>query len=157
MTIIYLASDHAGFELKERIKEVLHEQHMPYVDLVPENDPKDDYPDISELLATKMREAKDNVRGLAVCGTSQGICIGLNRYNHIRAGLLYSPKVALLAREHNHINVGCIPGPYSGTDFTDKQLLEIIETFMATKVDDDERHARRVGKLTKLHSSKIKD
>ena len=148
--MLYIASDHAGYSLKNRIIKLCKENNIQIIDAYTNFDINDDYPDISTILAEKIYEDDDNL-GIATCGTAEGICMGLNRYNFIRAATVDTPHITKLVKEHNNANVICIPGPYSHKNFTDKQLLEIIETFIYTKFEQDtERHLRRVGKLSRL-------
>lgn len=90
--------------------------------------------------------------GIAICGTGQGICMAMNRFSWIRAGLVDNPNDAEKIREHNHANTLCLPGPYSNKKFTDEELLTIIKTFLKTPPNREEKHTRRVVKLSKLNN-----
>jgi len=147
--MLYIAADHAGFTLKNRILKLCQQQQIAVVDVHPQYDQQDDYPDVAVLLAQKILDDDDNL-GIAICGTAEGICMGLNRFSFIRAATVDTPHITKLSREHNQANVICLPGPYSHKDFSDKMLLEIVETFLYTIPDESERHLRRIAKLSRL-------
>jgi ribose 5-phosphate isomerase B len=148
--MLYIAADHAGYDLKKRIIALCTSHNIKALDVYDTLDIKDDYPDVAQLLAQKIEAEGDDARGLAICGTAEGICMALNRFDYIRAATVDSPYITSIVRRHNQANVICIPGPYSKKDLTDKLLLEIIETFLYTDPDTDERHIRRVNKLSQL-------
>jgi ribose 5-phosphate isomerase B len=152
--MIYIAADHAGFELKEKVKILCTKYTIQVVDLTPSFVPGDDYPDVAQVLADTLRNGEDEDLGISVCGTAEGMVMALNRFNHIRAAFVDTPHLAKMIREHNHANVLCLPGPYAEKNFSDQQLLEILETFANTFPDQDARHVRRIHKLTMLHSSR---
>lgn len=148
--MLYIASDHAGYSLKNRIIRLCRENNIEIEDVYPKLDIEDDYPDVASMLAGAIYKKSGNL-GIATCGTAEGICMGLNRYNFIRAANVDTPHITKMVREHNNANVICIPGPYSHKEIKDKTLLEIIETFIYTNFEEDvERHVRRVKKLSKL-------
>ena len=147
--MLYIVADHAGYELKKRIKLIAEKNAIEYKDLYEILNLKDDYPDVAMILADKM-EGQESARGLAICGTAEGICMALNRFSFIRAATVDSALITGIIRRHNQANVICIPGPYSKKELSDKQLLDILETFLYTEPDLDPRHVRRVAKLTSL-------
>jgi ribose 5-phosphate isomerase B len=148
--MLYMAADHAGFELKKRVLVICKTNDIKIEDVYDTLDLKDDYPDVGQTLAQKMFEEGDDSKGIAICGTAEGICMALNRFDYIRAATVDSPYITSIVRRHNQANVICIPGPYSKKELSDKQLLEIIETFLYTEPDLDPRHVRRVNKLSTL-------
>jgi ribose 5-phosphate isomerase B len=147
--MLYIAADHAGFTLKNRIIKLCKSHQILVTDVHPQYDQQDDYPDVAEILAKKLFENDDDL-GIALCGTAEGIGMALNRFSFVRAATVDTPHLTKMAREHNHATVICLPGPYSHKEFSDKQLLEIIETFLYTIPDESDRHIRRIAKLSRL-------
>jgi ribose 5-phosphate isomerase B len=139
--IIYLASDHAGFNLKEDIKKLLIKKNKKVSDLGPFNSSNSvDYPDFAHKLSKKIKN--NNEFGVLICGSGIGMIMTANKYKNIRATLCYNVKSAKLSREHNNANVISI-----GSRLTKKKLaLECINTFFKTKFKGG-RHLRRVKKI----------
>ena len=156
---IYIASDHAGLELKSRlITELLDHHWLPDVkrevhDLGPLSSDSVDYPDYADLVARKVHGfslIQDELAkslpaelGILICGSGQGMAMRANKYAHIRAALCWSPQVAQLAREHNDANILCLGSRL----LTPEQSLTILEAFLKTPFAGG-RHARRVAKLS---------
>lgn len=140
---IYVASDHAGFDLKERLKARLmwiSGKKIEWLDLGPSNDGRVDYPDYADRVSQKV--VQDGGQGVLICGSGQGMAIRANRYRGVRAGLVWNLESVQLAREHNDINVLCL-----GARLLDHDLCEkIVEAFVTTPFAGG-RHADRVGKL----------
>ena len=104
MTKIGLASDHAGFELKQFVKQYLDAKGISYVDYGTDSEQSCDYPDFAHALANAM--ARNEVqRGIAICGSGEGISMALNKHQHIRAALVWIPEIAKMTRLHNDANV----------------------------------------------------
>ncbi|MBR1445941.1 MAG: ribose 5-phosphate isomerase B [Alloprevotella sp.] len=142
MLPIGLASDHAGFPLKEHVKTLLDELQLPYVDYGTHSTESCDYPDFAHALARAI-ERGDVERGIAVCGSGQGITITLNKHRAVRAALSWLPEIAALARQHNDANVLTMPGRFISNDEADA----IVRTFLSTPFEGG-RHQRRVEKIT---------
>lgn len=142
MLPIGLASDHAGFPLKEHVKTLLDELQLPYVDYGTHSTESCDYPDFAHALARAI-ERGDVERGIAVCGSGQGITITLNKHRAVRAALSWLPEIAALARQHNDANVLTMPGRFISIDEADA----IVRTFLSTPFEGG-RHQRRVEKIT---------
>ena len=139
-TKIILAADHAGFELKEKLKKVVEDNEIPFEDLYPKLVKDDDYPDIAFRAAQKV--AKLKVRGVFVCGTGLGMCIAANKVKGIRATPAYDETSARISRQHNDANVLCL-----GARMTDeKTAIAILKTWLTTGFLEG-RHARRVDKI----------
>lgn len=136
---IYLASDHAGFELKNLLKN--HLKHPKIIDLSLKFDQFDDYPLVAYNLAQKIQ--KDDF-AIALCGTGEGICMALNRFKHIRAATVGSLKIAKIVRKHNHANIICLPA----RSLSLEKAIKLIEVFLKTKNSLDQRHVRRVAELS---------
>lgn len=139
---VFLASDHAGFEMKKFLITELSSQFSA-IDLGCDSASKSvDYPDYAQKLCTKIKNENDF--GILICGSGIGISIAANRHKKIRAALCYSVKAAKLARGHNNANVLCL-----GARFTkNKQALTIAKAFLKAKFEGG-RHEARVIKLSK--------
>jgi ribose 5-phosphate isomerase B len=139
---IYIASDHAGWPLKEFLRERLSDATRRVVDLGPSDQMSVDYPEYANRLAEALRNAPADL-GLLVCGSGIGMSIAANRHRHIRAALCGEPESASLARRHNDANVLVLGGRLVGQDMA----LAIVGTFLATGFDGG-RHAPRVAMLS---------
>lgn len=148
---IYIGSDHAGFELKEKIKTYLDRQKIAYEDVGNHIlDSKDDYPDYGIAVAEKV--AKNKSKGILVCGSSYGVCIVANKKKGIRAVSVGSVKDAKLAREHNDANIMCL----SGWHASPAHAKMMIKAFLTTKESKIDRHVRRVEKIKKYERKNFK-
>ena len=138
---VVLASDHAGFKLKEEIKKFLIKKKEKVLDLGTENTSSVDYPDYAHLLSKKMRKDK-NQFGILICGSVAGMSMAANKHKNIRAALCYDIKSTKLSRLHNNANVMTI-----GAKLTKKNVaLKCVSTFLKTDFDGG-RHSRRVKKI----------
>ena len=138
---IILASDHAGFRLKENIKFFLNKQGIKVIDLGTNNTTSVDYPDYAHLLSKKMKKSS-NFFGVLVCGSGIGMSIVANRHKNIRAALCNNIRTAKLSRKHNNANVITI-----GSRITKKNIaLKSVSTFLKTNFDAG-RHLRRIKKI----------
>jgi len=136
-----LASDHAGFYLKESIKKFLLKKRKKVLDLGVNNSKTVDYPDYAHLLSKKMMKNK-NAFGVLVCGSGTGMSITANRHKNIRAALCYDLKSTKLSRQHNNANVMAI-----GARLTKRNVaLKCVSLFMKTNFEGG-RHIRRVNKI----------
>ena len=139
MQKIILASDHAGFKLKNYIKNFLLKKSNKVVDLGTNDDESVDYPDFAHSLSNKI---KKNQFGILVCGSGIGMGMAANRHKNIRAALCYNVKSARLSREHNNANVITL-----GARLIKKNLaLKCVNTFIKTNFKGG-RHLRRVKKI----------
>jgi ribose 5-phosphate isomerase B len=141
-TVVALVGDHAGFELKNSLKHMLHEHGVETVDLGPETADPVDYPDMAAKLAAALKEGRAQ-RGLMVCGSGIGIAIAANRYPWIRVAMCYDVTTARLAREHNDANVLALGARLIGLEVARDCLLTFLSTPFARG-----RHARRVAKMS---------
>jgi ribose 5-phosphate isomerase B len=101
---VAIASDHAGYELKNTLKALIEEHGLKVLDLGPHNSDSVDYPDMAATLAGALAEGRA-FRGVLICGTGIGISIAANRHRHLRAALCHDVTTARLARQHNDANV----------------------------------------------------
>jgi ribose 5-phosphate isomerase B len=136
---IALASDHAGFELKEAAKNWLDAE---LIDEGTHSTDSVDYPDYAAKVARDIQEKKADY-GVLVCGTGIGMSIAANRFKGVRAALCRSIEDARLAREHNDANVLVLGGRVTGM----VEAKKIVETFFSTEFSGAERHCRRVKKF----------
>jgi ribose 5-phosphate isomerase B len=144
---VILASDHAGFPLKDIIKSyLLTNQNIEVIDKGCDSAQKSvDYPDFVEDLCAEVLKNKEN-KGIVVCGSGIGISIAANKIKGIRCALLHDQLGAKLTREHNDSNVMSL-----GAGFIGKELAKnIVDTFLNTEFSGDERHQRRIDKITQL-------
>ena len=136
-----LASDHAGFALKQFVKQYLDEHGMPYKDYGTYSEDSCDYPDFGHALAEGI-EKGEVFPGIAICGSGEGISMTLNKHQGIRAALCWIPEVAALSRQHNNANVLAMPGRF----VSNEQAIEMVKTFLNTDFEGG-RHIRRIEKI----------
>lgn len=142
--IIPIASDHAGFEAKEKVKKMLEEMgHMP-VDFGTHSEDSVDYPEFAVQVAQKVDDGEHD-QGILICGSGQGMCMTANKFKNVRAALVYSKKTASLTRQHNNANMLCLPGRELDND----QLKEILNAWFEADFEGG-RHERRVNKIHSL-------
>ena len=136
-----IASDHAGYKLKEDIKNYLIDKKMSVFDMGPYNDNSVDYPDYAKKLGNRIKLKKSDV-GILVCGSGTGMAISANKIKSIRAAVCYNTKSTRLSRQHNNANIIAL-----GSRLTKKNLsLKLVEIFFNTKFEGG-RHLRRVKKI----------
>ena len=138
---LVLASDHAGYDLKENIKTYLESNNFNIKDLGPFNENSVDYPDYGNILGKFILENKNSI-GIAICGSGIGISIALNRMLGIRAALCSNEEIAKLSRNHNDANVLVLAGRFMNL----KKSSSIIDIFLKESFEGG-RHERRVNKL----------
>jgi ribose 5-phosphate isomerase B len=141
--MLYLACDHGGFSLKEDIKKDLTRLKIDFEDLTTEFIERDDYPNAARTLAEIIKDTPGS-KGIAICTTGQGICIALNRYPWIRAGLGHKREVIRLFRAHNDGNVLCLSGKFTNTT----KAIKLIKIFLGTPFSKIDKHEKRVKMLT---------
>ncbi len=143
MKKIGMASDHAGYEMKEFIKEFLTRQGYQIKDFGTHSTESMDYPDVAHPLALAI-ESGEIPMGIALCGSGNGISMTLNKHKGIRAALCWNTELAALAREHNDANVLSLPARF----ITNEQAKEIVEAYLSADFEGG-RHLRRVEKISK--------
>ena len=147
MKIIGFASDHAGFELKEITRKYVDSLGYSSKDFGAYTGECSDYPDFAHPLAFAV-ESKEVDRGIAFCGTGNGINIVLNKHQSIRAAICWLPEIAQLARAHNDANMLVLPARFVTPD----EMKTIVNVFLNT-VFEGGRHLRRVEKIPIQSSS----
>ena len=141
MKKIFIASDHAGFKLKESIKLYLNKKKIDYRDLGPSNDDSVDYPDYAHAVAKKVKKNK-NYRGILVCGSGMGMNIAANKHRNIRAAQCYNAKSTKLSRLHNDSNIITLGSRL----LSKKNALNCVSIFLKTKFEGG-RHLKRIKKI----------
>ena len=138
---VCIASDHAGYNLKEVIKDHLVNKNVSIFDLGPMNDNRVDYPDFARKVANRIKSKKSDV-GILVCGSGTGMAISANKIKKIRAAVCYNLKSTRLSRQHNNANIIAL-----GSRLIKKKLsLKLVEVFLETKFEGG-RHLKRVRKI----------
>lgn len=142
MSPVVVASDHAGFEMKEYVKKYLTEKGIPFFDAGAEKlDPHDGYPQFAFKLAELVSSGKYS-RGILMCGTGIGASIAANRVKKVRAALCYSPDMARMSRLHNDSNVLVL----GGRTTTQVVAAEIMDSWFATEFEGG-RHQGRIDEM----------
>ena len=141
MNKVGLCSDHAGFELKEYIKQLLSQRGWEIKDFGTYSTDSCDYPDFAHPLANAV-EAGEVYPGIAICGSGNGISMTLNKHQGIRAALCWIEEIAALARAHNDANVLVMPGRF----ISKEEALKALDAFLNTPYEGG-RHQRRIDKI----------
>lgn len=141
MKTIGLASDHAGYPLKEQVKEWLTARGYEYKDFGTYSTDSCDYPQFGHALASAV-ENGECPTGIAICGTGNGINMSVNHHKGIRGALCWQPEIAALARQHNDANIMVMPGRFIDAETAEK----CVETFLNTEFEGG-RHQRRIDAI----------
>lgn len=144
MNIIPIACDHAGFELKELVKEYLSNKGYEIKDYGTNSSDSVDYPDMVHPLG---RDINNGVyeRGIVICGSGNGVQMTVNKYPNVRCALCWTPEIAELARQHNNANILAMPARFITTELA----LSIVDKYLNTEFEGG-RHTRRVEKISKI-------
>jgi ribose 5-phosphate isomerase B len=145
---LYIASDHAGFDLKNKIIEKFPDiKDVGPVEFIME----DDYPDYVYLLIKNLRKDNKDNSGILICKNGAGVCIAANKFKGIRAGLGINSKHVESMISDDNINVLCL-----GSDFVSvEEVFKMIELFQSEKFQPQNRHLRRLNKLSIIENSEI--
>jgi len=144
---IALGADHAGYHIKEIVRQFLENAGYPVDDLGTWSEESVDYPDFGKAVADRVAAHQD-LYGIAVCGTGMGMSIAANKVPGIRAAVAHNVDTARLAREHNDANVLAMGGRVvNGTE-----AIEMVQAFLSTTFAGG-RHARRVEKITQIEAA----
>ncbi len=138
---IGIASDHAGFDLKETLKTWLTANNYTVEDFGTHGCASCDYPDFAHPLAAAI-ESGDCTFGVAICGSGNGINMTVNKHQGIRSALCWDIELASLAREHNNANILALPARF----ISQEKALELLKTFLATDFEGG-RHQARIDKI----------
>lgn len=137
---IFIGCDHAGFELKEWLKQLLKDKGHQVEDLGTNSADSTDYPDFAHAVARAV--ASTNGVGVLLCGSGNGVAMTANKHADIRAAVCWNEEIARLARQHNNANIICIPARFVSKELTEK----MTELFLSTGFEGG-RHQRRVQKI----------
>jgi len=138
---ICIASDHAGLELKDKIKDYLIKKSIPITDLGPFTQDSVDYPDYAKKVAKRLMLGKSDA-GILVCGSGTGMAITANKFKGIRAAQCYSKSSTILSREHNNSNIICL----GSRMLKYKDAIKYVTYFLNTKFKKG-RHQKRINKI----------
>lgn len=141
MVQIGIASDHAGFALKEHLKSYFEKVGISYKDYGTHSEESCDYPDYAHALAYGLQN-QECEKGVAICGSGQGIAMTLNKHAHVRAAIAWQPEIAVLARQHNDANILVLPGRFISHETAE----ECFEAFLQTAFEAG-RHQKRIDKI----------
>lgn len=147
--MIYLASDHAGFELKEKLQAFLNGLGFEVEDLGNiKHDEGDDYPDFIFPAAMKVAEDPENNKAIILGGSGQGEAMAANRIKGVRAAVFYGGPIDIikLSREHNDANILSLGARFIFED----EAKEVVRMWLETSFSDGERHKRRIEKIDKI-------
>ena len=142
--MISIASDHGGFDLKERVKKYLDSKGIAYKDFGCFDKNSCDYPDFARPAAEAVASGECE-KGIVICTTGIGVSIVANKVPGIRCGLYTDVTCAKLTRLHNDANVLAIGAGVIGENVA----LDVVEAFLTTPFSGEEKHARRIGKIGK--------
>ncbi len=140
MAKILIASDHAGFHLKEELKKHFTSEHE-FIDFGPNSSDSVDYPDYAHILSQKISEIKDSF-GILICGSGIGMSMVANRYKDVRAALCLNEKMAQLSREHNNANVLVLGSRLISCE----EAIKCLIMFFKSKFEGN-RHQARLDKF----------
>ncbi len=143
---VAIASDHAGFEAKENIKQQLAQMHVEYEDLGTNSGGTSvDYPDFAERVGHAVVNGEVEC-GILICGSGIGVSIAANKIHGIRAALAWNKETAELARHHNNANIVAIGGRTTPPE----TIKEIVQAFLTNSFDSGGRHERRIEKIAEM-------
>ncbi len=139
--IIGLASDHAGYETKLFVIELLKERGIEFLDFGCPGPEACDYADPAHLLGNAI-DSGELTRGIAICGSGNGINMALNKHQSVRSALCWTEEIARLAREHNNANVLVVPGRF----VNETECKTIVDAYLDTEFEGG-RHLARINKI----------
>ncbi len=141
MKKIAIGSDHAGFELKEKVKDILLSQGYETKDFGTHSTESTDYPDFAHPVASAV-EKKEFELGVLICGSANGVAMTANKHQGVRAAICWNEELASLARQHNDANILCLPARFVEMNLAEK----IVDRFLHSSFEGG-RHLRRVSKI----------
>jgi ribose 5-phosphate isomerase B len=146
---IYLAADHRGFHLKNKLKSYLDSAGYDLVVCGSDSlEPGDDFPLLAQTVAHKVLSCEDpEARGILICGSGQGMCIAANRFKGIRAALGYSRQTIKSSRNDNDVNVLCLSADEAENT---REVNVLVETFLNTPFANASRYIRRIKTIDEI-------
>ncbi|MDC0034826.1 ribose 5-phosphate isomerase B [Chloroflexi bacterium] len=146
---ISVAADHNGYELKNKIAEILKQNGHEVIDIGPHSmDPLDDYPDYAKPLANSVSTGATQ-RGIMVCGSGVGASVAANKVKGVRAAVCHDIYSAHQGVEHDDMNVLCLGSRIVGSEV----VQELVSAFISAEYTNEERHARRLGKVIDMENN----
>jgi len=146
--MLYISSDHGGFELKNKLVKLLQAKNMELVDMGPAAyKDGDDYPDYTVPLVRKVLEQPNN-KGIVICKNGVGVNMLANKFKGIRAALAFEPNQAASARTDDDTNILALPANYISEDLA----AEIVINWLATPFSNEDRHKKRLKKVSQLEN-----
>ena len=144
---IFIAADHRGFELKNKLIQYIQEKNIRIEDLgAYEYNSVDDYPDFAKKVAEAVLQNPEEFLGIVICGSGVGVSITVNRFKGIRCGLGFKPDQVKHIREHDHINILSL-----ASDYVDDAIAQkLVDSFLSTQPRKEEKYLRRVKKLDEI-------
>lgn len=139
--VIAIGGDHAGFEYKKRLIDILSEQGYEVKDFGPGSDASVDYPDYVHPLCDVIEGGQAD-QGIVICGSGNGVAITANKHQGIRAALCWNEELAALSRQHNNANVLAIPARFVSFELAEKMVKSFLDTDF-----EGGRHQARVNKI----------
>ncbi len=146
---IALASDHAGFKIRRKIKSHLEDLEHEVADFGCDSEESCDYPDFAKRVAEAVQKGDCDL-GILLCGTGMGMSMVANKFRGIRAAVVCSDEMARLSREHNNANIICIGARING----EQDILRMIDIWLKTPFEG-ERHIKRIKKIDELEKGSI--
>ncbi len=140
-TSIAIGSDHAGFELKEKVRKYLDKQGIKVIDEGTYSEERADYPDYAHKVADDVLSKRGEL-GILICGSGNGINITANKHKGIRSALCWKPEVAALARQHNNANIMALPARF----ISDEDAYKCVDEFLKAEFEGG-RHKDRIEKI----------
>jgi ribose 5-phosphate isomerase B len=141
MKPIVIGADHAGFILKEYLKNRLNDAGYSFEDVGCFSQDSVDYPDFASQVATRIQEGKSEF-GILVCGSGEGMVMAANKFHGIRAGLAWNTEIASLLRKHNNAQIICLGSRFTASDYA----WQMVDAFL-TSTFEFGNHERRVNKM----------
>jgi len=138
---ISIGSDHAGFELKQKVIIWLNNKSIEVTDEGCYSNESVDYPDYAHKVGKKVNDNLVNV-GIVICGSGNGVNMVVNKYSKVRSALCWTKEISTLARLHNNANICAVPARF----ISEELALEIIDTFLNTSFEGG-RHQKRIDKI----------
>jgi ribose 5-phosphate isomerase B len=138
---IAIGSDHAGFDLKQKVIDYLRKKGIKVDDKGCYSTDRADYPDFGHLVANSILK-KENELGILMCGSGNGIAMSANKHNGIRAALCWDPEIASLAKQHNNANILVLPARY----ISEEKAMACIDAFLQAEFEGG-RHQARIEKI----------
>lgn len=138
---ITIGCDHAGFELKEKLKKILLAKGFTLKDVGTYSADSVDYPDFAHSVASSVSSGESE-KGILICGSANGVAMAANKHKDIRAAVCWNEEIAHLARQHNNANIICIPARFVGAELAER----MTEIFLTTAFEGG-RHQNRVQKI----------